>query len=451
MTSTPEFRGTVHQNLYLAEDAREVHAVITVDAVSQDSAGQDSARAEGPGPEAAEVLILDCSGSMGYPHEKIAKAKEAAGAAIDELRDGVPFALVAGSFGARVLWPPEQKLVPADAQTRAAAKDALRRLDTSGGTTIGAWLRLAGRLLGEHPGAIRHAILLTDGHNQHESPEDLAAALADCEGQFSCDCRGVGTDWSVAELRMIASALLGTVDMVAEPAGLTEDFRAMMATSMRKAVAQVGLRLWTPAGAVVRFVKQTAPTLEDLTARRVDTGPLTGDYPTGSWGTESRDYHLCVELEPGGVGEEKLACRMTFMHPRPDGAAQPLPQTFTHTEPDGGTNEFSGARIRAFWTTDLAQATAINGTVALVTGRTDLAKAVQDGLDAHQRGATDDATGHLLQARKLAEQHKDDSLLGKLDQIYDPDTGTFRLPSMSRREEMELDIESTKTTPLRRD
>jgi hypothetical protein len=445
VTSTPEFRGAVHQNLYLAQGGQEVHAVITVDAAADP--GNRSAP-DSSGPAAAEVLILDCSGSMGHPPEKIVKAKEAAAVAIDELRDGVPFAVIAGSSGARMLWPAEPKLVPAGAQTRAEARTALRRLGTDGGTTIGAWLRLAGRLLGEHREVIRHAVLLTDGRNEHESPEELAAAAADCAGLFTCDCRGVGTDWSVAELRTIASALLGTVGLVAEPAGLAEDFRAMVATSMRKAVGEVGLRLWTPVGAAVRFVKQAAPTLEDLTARRVDSGPQTGDYPTGSWGTESRDFHVCVEVEPGGVGEEKLACRVTFVYPGGDGTRQPLGQAFTHLEPDGSRNAFSSARVRAIWTDDLAQVTALDGKVAAVTGKADLAKAVQDGLEAHRRGDVDHAVDCLGRARELAEQCQDGNMLARLDQIYDPDTGTIRLHKMNAREGMELDIESTKTTPL---
>ena len=33
-------------------------------------------------------------------------------------------------------------------------------------------------------------------------------------GKFQCDCRGVGVDWQVAEVRRIAQALLGTVDII---------------------------------------------------------------------------------------------------------------------------------------------------------------------------------------------------------------------------------------------
>ncbi|HEX2297029.1 MAG TPA: vWA domain-containing protein, partial [Pseudonocardiaceae bacterium] len=306
----------MHQNLHLAEGAREVHAVITVDAEAEHDRAPESS-----GPAAAEVLILDCSGSMGHSPEQIAQAKRAAAAGIEELRDGVSFAVIAGSSVARMHWPAEPALVPANARTRAAAIASLDRLRADGGTAIGAWLRLAGRLLGTYPATtIRHAVLLTDGRDEHESPAELAAAVRDCAGLFTCDCRGVGTDWSVPELRTIASALLGTVGMVAEPDGLVQDFRAMMTSSMRKGVCEVGLRLWTPVGATVRFVMQVAPDLVDLTARRLDSGPQTCDYPTGSWGTESRDYHLCINVEPGDLGDEKLAGRVTFVQPGPENA-----------------------------------------------------------------------------------------------------------------------------------
>src|SRR5690606_39429462 len=95
---------------------------------------------------------------------------------------------------------------------------------------------------------------------------ELTAALESVAGNFVCDCRGVGTDWEVAELRQIAHALLGSVDIVAEPADLAADFAAMTEAAMGKAVADVGLRLWTPQGARIDFVKQVEPTLADPTA-----------------------------------------------------------------------------------------------------------------------------------------------------------------------------------------
>ena len=117
----------------------------------------------------------------------------------------------------------------------------------------------------------------------------------------------MGTSWHVEELRSISSALLGTVDIVADPADLAEDFAAMMRNSMGKSIPDLTLRLWTPAGARVEFVKQVAPTVEDLTHRRVESGAQIGEYPLGSWGAEDRDYHVQVEVEPAAAGREKLA------------------------------------------------------------------------------------------------------------------------------------------------
>ena len=87
-------------------------------------------------------------------------------------------------------------------------------------------------------------ILLTDGRNEHESPEDLKAALDACAGRFTCDARGVGTDWEVKEVTGIASALLGTADIVADPAArskvvatidLAERFDAVLVSKVLRA------------------------------------------------------------------------------------------------------------------------------------------------------------------------------------------------------------------------
>ena len=84
---------------------------------------------------------------------------------------------------------------------------------------MGSWIKLAAETLGDAPG-IRHAILLTDGKNESEEPRELDRALLAAQGSFQCDCRGVGADWVVAELRKVATALMGTYDIVATPEGL---------------------------------------------------------------------------------------------------------------------------------------------------------------------------------------------------------------------------------------
>ena len=82
---------------------------------------------------------------------------------------------------------------------------------------------------------------------------------------------------------------------------------------MGKATNNVSLRLWTPQGASVAYVKQVAPAIEDLTDRAAPLDALTADYPTGAWGDESRDYHVCIHVQPRDVGEEMLAGRFSLL------------------------------------------------------------------------------------------------------------------------------------------
>ncbi|MGK5630831.1 vWA domain-containing protein [Streptomyces sp. URMC 123] len=446
--TVPQFSVEVYQNEYLPEGGREVNAIVTVTATGGGTGGgrpvTDPGAVPGPrrpeaGPSAAVVLMVDCSGSMDYPPTKMRNARDATAAAIDTLRDGVAFAVIGGTHQASEVYPGGGRLAIADPTTRGQAKHALRKLTAGGGTAIGTWLRLAETLLSGADVAIRHGILLTDGRNEHESPEELRATLDACAGRFTCDARGVGTDWEVKEVTGVASALLGTADIVADPAGLAEDFTGMMEKAMGKEVADVSLRLWTPAGAEIVFVKQVAPAVEDLTGRRTDAGPRIGDYPTGSWGDESRDYHVCVRVPGAAVGQEMLAARASLVLPGPDGQApRPLSQGL----------------IRAVWTDDLASSTRINPQVAHYTGQAELAQVIQQGLDARKSGDADGATAKLGRAVQLAGALGNEDtakLLAKVVDVVDARTGTVRLkPKVAEADEMTLETRSTKTVRVKK-
>jgi hypothetical protein len=385
------------------------------------------------------AIMVDCSGSMDYPPTKMRNARDATAAAVDTLRDGVRFAVIGGTHVATEVYPGGGRLAVADATTRAQAKQALRKLHAGGGTAIGTWLRLADRLLSSADVAIRHGILLTDGRNEHESAQDLKAALDACAGRFTCDARGVGTDWEVKEVTGVASALLGTADIVADPAGLAADFTRMMETAMGKEVADVSLRLWTPVDTAIRFVKQVAPAVVDLTGRRTEAGPRAGDYPTGSWGDESRDYHVCVEVPAAGLGREMLAARVSLVVPEPDGGVRNL-----------------GAQglVRAVWTDDMTASTSINPQVAHYTGQAELAQVIQQGLELRKAGDLDGATAKLGRAVQLAgaSGNADTAkLLAKVVDVVDAATGTVRLKAkVADADEMTLETRSTKTVRVKK-
>ena len=288
------------------------------------------------------------------------------------------------------------------------------------------------------PAGLPDAVLLTDGGNEHESSEELQAALDSCTGRYTCDCRGVGTDWEVKEVRGISSALLGSADIVADPSGLEADFRSMMETVMGKEVADVRLRVRSPQNAQNRFLKQVALTVEDLTGRRTEAGPRAGDYPTGSWGDESRDYHICVRVPAADVGNEMPAARVSLALPRPDGSVQVLGQGL----------------VRAVWTDDTVVSTRINPQVAHYTGQAELAEMIQAGLEERKAGRLGSATAKLGRAVQLAHQPGNEEtakLLAKVVDVVDAAEGTVRLKSgVTEADEMTLETRSTKTVRVKK-
>jgi hypothetical protein len=415
-----EWKTEVFENEYLAADATDVHAIVSITCSRAGTAGQSGA--------AAEVIIVDTSGSMSSPRSKITSAREAAAAAIDEIVDGTYFAVISGDGGANLAFP----MTRADESSRAQAKEAVQRFDASGGTAIGSWLHAASTLFSQVEASQRHAILLTDGKNESEHASVLAGAVQAAQGVFQCDCRGVGADWDVNELRQIASGLLGSVDIIPEPERMADDFRSMMRASMARGVADATLRVWAPQGATVQFVRQVAPTIEDLTDRAVPTGPLVREYPTGSWGDESRDYHVAVQVPPKTLGAEQLVARVQLVV-----ADQVVGQGL----------------VKATWSDDTTLTTRINPAVAHYTGQTELASAIQEGLAAKAEGDDETATLKLGRAAQLAAETGDDEATNRLKRVVDiedAETGTVRLKAkVSKLDEMALDTSSTKTTRVR--
>jgi VWA domain-containing protein len=429
----PNFEIEVHHNEFLPRDGQIVDAIVTITA---SGAGLPSAAAA-TGTSTAQVIMVDCSGSMGYPATKISEAIRATNTAIDTLREGVPFAVVAGNHQAYLLYPPggQIRMVPATAVTREAAKAEVHRLRADGGTAMSHWLDLAERLFASQPAEIRHAILLTDGKNESETPRDLDLVLDRCEGRFVCDSRGIGQGWIAEELMKISSTLLGEADGLEDVSELPATFRAMTETAMGKAAADVTLRVWTPASATIRFLKQAYPQVEDLTARRRETSPRVGDYPTGAWGAESRDYHLSVEVASAAVGDELLAARVSLV---------------------GRDQKLAEKLVLARWTDDIVLSTKINPQVAHYTGQEEMASLLHEGVVAMEAGDEVTATAKLGRARKIALEsgHTDTAkLVERVAEVVDEPSGTVRL---KKKEDVDGGIEeiikvrSVKTTRVKR-
>ena len=425
-----EFHTEVFQNEFLSEGSTDVHAIVTVTSTGAGTAGAASATGT-----VAEIVMVDTSGSMQGPN--MDAAKYAAQVAVDQIADGTWFAIIGGSHVAQRAFPYPNApvaIVQMEPGARKEAKRAIGLMRPSGGTAISTWLRLADQVFSHVPQATqRHAILLTDGRNESEPRAELSKAISDVTGRFQCDARGVGANWEVAELREIATALLGTVDLIRNPADIAEDFRQLVAASMSKGVADAELRVWAPQGAQVLFVRRVAPTVEDLTARRTEVNALTGAYPTGAWGDESRDFHVAIRVPSKPVGSEQLAARVQIAV---------------------GGEVLTSALVKARWSDDSALTATINPEVAHYTGQAELASAIQEGLAAKAAGDEATATVKLGRAVQLAQETGNDEATSKLRRVVeidDEEKGTVRLKrDAAKLDEMALDTASTKTTRVRR-
>lgn len=420
-----QFTAEVFQNQYLPQGTGEVHAIMTVSV-----AGDEGVSTGAPASGKLFGIICDTSGSMGG--QKIQAAKGAIAKIVDLLPEDASFFIITGSSNAKLIFPASQ----ATPQNKEKAIAAIKPIDANGGTVISTWLNLALEQFKKMPEAVRQALLLTDGQNDDSDEMRLKQALQQCEGVFQCDCRGVGTDWRVKQLQQIANKLLGTTDIIPNAAAIEADFRAILEKAMSKNVSDVALRLWTPQGAKVLFCKQVSPEIVELTQRGKPVKPQVTDYPTGAWGqNESRDYHFCIEVQPGNVGDEMLAGRASLIY-----------------TVNGVENKVAEARILAIWTDDEAKTAKINNRVAHYTGQAELAQSIQEGLEARERGDFEVATVKLGKAVKLAHQSGNEAtakLLKKVVDIEDAATGTVRIKrDVAKEDAMALETRSTKTTRI---
>ena len=435
MDQEPEFTVTVDQNPHLRAGATSVEAIVGVKATA---AQQGPA---GPAAQAAEVIIIDISGSM-YG-EKLVAAKNAARAALDALRDGTYFALIVGDTQAELVYPRESRgMVQITGKTRAAAKEALRGVKSRGGTNFDPWLLLADQLLATRPDAIRHAIMLTDGHGS------LGSALDTCGGHFTCDARGIGGDWSYHQLAKVADALLGTWGIIREPKDMEADFREMIERAMSKAMAEVFLRVRPSRGARVRSIQQVAPAIVELADKAVEVGDGRSlDYPLGPWGTEARDYQIGIEVDQRTMG-------METNNPTPARAA--LVSVVTHGPAgaaDGGANTLAQASVKVGWTDDLGLSTRIDPVLARYTGQLELSQHVEAGLTALAGRDYAAAESHLGAARRQARRLDREEtllLLNRIVEVVDEREGTVRIrKNVNNKDVIEAAWSATQTVQVK--
>lgn len=416
MNDQPAFTLTVDQNKYVPPETTDIAAVLTVTCEAGDTAGAD----------VAEVIVIDRSPSMGGA--KMIEAKRAAKAAIDALRDDASFAVIAGGKDAKEVYPGDGRLATATEQRRQAAKRCVDEIALGHLTHTGVWLRRAAELLATRPESIGHVLLLTDGivnQDRHDYEEDLAH----CDGRFTCDAVGIGTDWDPDQLKHLADRFQGTRAFIEDLADLTDYFTEVCGTTMGKAVGDVELRVRTPGGAALASVRQMYPTLRDLDAHRRDLDERTVAVPLAAWGSETREYMLDLTSRAWRTGEEIRAAQVLLAR--------------------AGSDEIlARGNVLMCWTDDPTLNTEVDPKVAVHTGQERLAEHVRSGLAALRAGDPPTATRHLATARALADEAGNSGTARLIDRIidFDPGTRTATLKhGITEAERLALDVGTDRT------
>jgi uncharacterized protein YegL len=408
-----------YYNPHLSVGSNRLDSIISVTANTEGSTQNNLKK--------AIIFVVDQSGSMEI-NGKMDVAKLAVRKSIDLLDENSLFAIISFSGDANVIMP----LKLANAQNKEIAHNAVKKLRAFGGTTMSRALFAVLDMIKILEDTMIHVQFVTDGQNDSADNNPLEVALSDSEGKFQCDCWGIGTDWQPRELRKISNRLLGVADAVPNPERLEENFKVALASAMSKGISDVKLRVQTPKSVKVVTIKQVSPEIVDLSklSKRVDDKNI--DIPLGAWGDENREYQIAFELQPQSDGEEMMAGRPKIV--------------FTE---NGQENILDGDRIVAVWSSDVSRTSRINEQVAHYTGQAELAKSIEEGLEAKSRGDIDSATVLLGKAAKIAIETGNDEVTARLKKvvdIVDADQGTVRLKSNAgKAEDMELDMGGTMT------
>ena len=243
MTTLPGFTVHIDQNPYLPVGGRDVSAIVTVTADAQGDTRRRAGRRRRRqrGDHHRRLLGVDgfpAGEDRRGPRGHLGRGRRRQGRHV--VRDRRGHERPPGRSTRRTGRWRSRATHPGGGQARAARAAGQRRHRDR---------PVAAARAPDLPVMPGHAAARDPAHRRQEPARDaeqLAAAISACEGVFRCDCRGVGTDWQVDELRKISTALLGTVDIVADPAGLAADFEEMMRGAMSKQLPDVLLRVWTP-------------------------------------------------------------------------------------------------------------------------------------------------------------------------------------------------------------
>ncbi|MFE0592270.1 hypothetical protein [Micromonospora echinospora] len=162
---------------------------------------------------------------------------------------------------------------------------------------------------------------------------------------------------------------------------------------------QVRIRIRTVAPNRVLFCRQVHPTVRDLVGVPVDE--RTVDHPTGRWGEERREYHLCLAVDGTDRprDEDLLAARVDLVV---DGAARTPP-----------------VAVLVQWTDNLTLASRVDPRVAHHSGVAEPGGPASDDVERYDSDDPSAVDGLLGRAVRLAAVAGDTRRLEELGLLID--------------------------------
>jgi len=398
----PEFTLSVGHNRWMEPGKTALTVALTV----------TSRTGAGPAGDVAEVIVIDRSGSM--TGAKLREAKRAAKAALDVVRDGALFAVVAGGYEAVPQYPRDGTLARADPATRRAATAAIATMRSGSSTETGVWLRAAADLLATRPGVIGHVLLLTDGLVT-QNPESFHRDLEYCRGKFGCDSVGIGLDWSPAQLAAIAERFQGRFKFCERLDELPAYFAEISARAMSKATDDVELIVYAPKGTQLASMDQMGPVVDLVPGMRA-LSDRSWAFPLAAWGAEEREYILGLRLPETRTGLRRSG----------------------QIELCVGGETAAEAEFDAVWTENQSLFVAIDPKVAALTGQLELSEEIGRILAAMRAGDYDTATYAVARAYDRADEGGFEGMKDTLARIaeIDPVTRSVTLRRFGRADEL---------------
>jgi len=374
------------------------------------------------------TLVLDRSGSMAG--DKIARAREAALAALDRLDERDLFSLVIYDHNVRTLIPPQNPAI-----NRGWIEQQIRGIGTGGNTALfGAVSQGAAEVRKNLGGPYVHRVLLlSDGlaNVGPSSPEDLArlgAALVK-EG-ISVTTIGVGNDFNEDLMTRLAEKSDGNHYFVEASADLPRIFAQELGDVLSIAARKVIIEINCPAG--VRPLR--------IIGRE---GRIRGNqveiHLNQLYGGQEKYALIEVQVEPGRSDETRELAQASCRY---ENALSGEAELATST-----------ARVRFSPSREEVVRSASKPVVEAVV-ENEIATSRDRALDLYNAGRREEAVDELRRSQeKLQSQSKGlgfSDLAGKA-QALESDAATFAAPSMPSAVKKEIRSESYKVRQQQQD